>query len=85
MEEKSEFKDVMMSLLKELKGYIWFKCEVCLLQQAFELLCRQEDMGVYFEYTALGTLHQNWRVERKFYYLFKWLHAMLNNEKFSHF
>ena len=34
-------------------------------------------------YTAPSTPHQNGRVERKFYTLFGWVHAMLNDGGFD--
>ena len=44
--------------------------------------CKQEGLGIQFEYTAPGTPQQNGRVERKFATLFGRVRAMLNGGGF---
>ena len=43
----------------------------------FEQLCKQEGMGITFEYTTPGTPQQNGRIERKFATLYGRVRAML--------
>ena len=51
--------------------------------QAFELTCDQEGLGINFEHTATGTPQQNGHGECKFATLFNRVHVMLNNGKFT--
>ena len=44
---------------------------------ALEKLCKQEGLGIKFEYTAPGTPQQNGRVERKFQTLYRRLRSSL--------
>ena len=50
---------------------------------AFEIACKQEVLGVDFEYTAPGMPQQIGHVKQKFATIFNWVHAMLNGGKFT--
>ena len=51
--------------------------------QAFKRTCKQERLGIDFEYTATGTSQQYGHVECKVATLFDWVGAMLNDGKFT--
>ncbi len=46
-------------------------------KNALEKLCKQEGLGIKFEYTAPGTPQQNGQVERKFQTLYGRLSSSL--------
>ena len=58
-------------------------CDNAGKNQAFEKTCKQNGLGIDFEYTAPGTPQQNGWVEHKVAMLFKRVHAMLNSGKFT--
>ena len=49
----------------------------------FAKTCKQDGLGVNFEYTATGMLQQNGCIEHKFATLFNRVRAMLNGGKFT--
>ena len=51
--------------------------------QAFEKTCKNEGLGLVFEYTDPALSQQNVHIEHKFATLFNWVHAMLNSGKFT--
>ena len=61
----------------------WLRCDNAGENQAFEWTCKQEMLGIDFEYIAPGTPQQNGHVERKFATLFNWLCTMLSSGKFT--
>ena len=50
---------------------------------AFKKPCKQEGLGVEFEYTAPGMPQQSSCIEQKIATLFTWVHTMLNNGMFN--
>ena len=63
----------------------YFHCDNAGENQAFEKTCKQEGLGIDFEYTAPGTPQQKGHIEHKFATLFNGVHAMLNGSKFTAF
>ena len=75
LKKKSELKDHIIGLIKELKAKHGISVKTIRLDNsgennALEKLCKQEGLGIKFEYTAPGTPQQNGRVERKFQTLY---------------
>ena len=71
LKQKSETKDIMIALIKGLKQA--FDIEVKTIQcnnsgenNTLQRSCKQEGLGIVFEYTAPNTPQQNGRVERRF-------------------
>ena len=92
LNEKSELKNVMMGLIKNLKPmcniqvqHLW--CDHSRENFGFERACKQEwmRMGMEFEYIASGTPQQNDHVEQKSATLFNRVHAILKHGNFSPF
>ncbi len=88
LKEKSDLKDHVIELIKEM--HLKYNCKVKCIRCdnageniSLEKACKQEGLGVFFEYTAPGTPQQNGRVERKFATLYNRVRAMLNGGKFS--
>ena len=84
LKEKSELKDVMLSLVRELQEKYGVTVKAIRgdnsgENNAFEKLCKQEGMGIQFEYTAPNTPQQNGRVERRFPTLYGRTRAMLKD------
>ena len=86
--EKSDLTQTMLVLINNLK--IKYNLQVQRLcchnageNQAFERICKQEGLGIDFEYTAPGTPQQNGCVKRKFATLFNGVCAMLNGGNFT--
>jgi hypothetical protein len=84
LKQKSETKDIMIALIKELQqAYgievktIW--CDNSGENNALQKSCKQEGLGIVFEYTAPNTPQQNGRVERRFPTLYGRVRAMLQN------
>ena len=83
LKEKSQLCKTVVSLLKELKDTYnktvkYIRCDnsgenVVLIEK-----CKQERLGIIFEFTARKTPQQNGRVERKFATLYGRVRAMLN-------
>ena len=78
---KAELRYVMMSLLIDLRATCDVNVKyVCFAHagenEAFEWFCKQEWMGVKFEYTVPHTPQQNGRMERKLAIPFDGVHAM---------
>ncbi|MCP4746673.1 MAG: transposase family protein, partial [Desulfobacteraceae bacterium] len=73
--KKSELKDYIIHLIKELKTKYSILVKIIGLDNsgennALEKLCKQEGLGIKFKYTAPGTPQQNGQVERKFQTLY---------------
>ena len=71
MKEKSELKDHVIELIKELNSNYNYKVKYTRCDNAgenisLEKACKEGGQGVFFEDTAPGTPQQNGRVERKF-------------------
>ena len=62
-------------------NYIW--CDNAGEILALEMVCKQEGLGIHFEYTIPSTPQQNGRVKRKFASLFGY--SMLNDGRFDNF
>ena len=82
LKKKSELKDRVIELFKELKNKHGVTVKTVRLDNsgennAFEQACKQEGLGIKFEYTAPGTPQQNGRVERKFQTLYGRVRAIL--------
>ncbi len=89
LKEKSDLKSHVIELIKELDSKYNYKvksihCDNVGDNTSFEKACKQEDLVVFFEYTAPGTLQQNERVERKFATLYNRVRAMQNGGKFTY-
>ena len=68
--EKSELKDVVLGFIKNLKIKFGIQVRYTCCNNArenvdFDKSCKQELMGIEFEYTASITLQQNCHVEQK--------------------
>ena len=69
MKQKSETKDIMIALIKELKQAYdievkTIRCDNSGENNALQRSCKQEGLGITFEYTAPNTPQQNGRVKR---------------------
>ncbi len=78
----------MIELIKELDSK--YNCKVKYIccdntgeHISFEKSCKEQGLGVFFEYTTPGTGQQNGRVEQKFAKLCKWVWAVLNGGKIT--
>ena len=56
----------------------FIRCDNAGENQTAEALCKQEGLGIIFEYTAPNTPQQNGRVERRFATLYGQVRSMLN-------
>ena len=88
LKEKSDLAKTMLALVINLK--IKFNLQVQYLccnnageNQDFKKTCKQEGLGIDFEYTAPDTPHQNGYIKRKFATLFDRVCAILNGGKFT--
>lgn len=84
LKKKSETKDIMIALIKELKQTYGItvksiRCDNSGENNALQKSCKQEGLGITFEYTAPDTPQQNGRVERRFPTLYGRVRAMLQN------
>jgi transposase InsO family protein len=71
LKKKSDLKDEIFTLIRELKEkhgiqVKYIRGDNSGKNRALEKLCKQEGLGITFEYTAPGNPQQNGRVERKF-------------------
>ena len=87
LKEKTELKQVMMSLSNDLKATYCIDARYIVYDNAgenedFKWLCKQDRMNIKFEYTMPNTLQQNWRVEKKFATIYNWINGMLSVGKF---
>ena len=90
LNEKSDLKNVIMSLIGNLKTkdniQVWhLNSDNAGEKDDFKGACIHEGMGMEFEYTTPGTLQQNGQVHWKYATLFNWVHVMLKGGKFSSF
>ena len=81
--EKSDLPDITLAFIKELEQEDGIKVARIRLDnsgenRALESMCKQEGLGIQFEFTALNTPQQNGRVERKFATLYGRMRAMLS-------
>jgi len=88
LKQKSETKDIMIALIKELKQAYdievkTIRCDNSGENNALQRSCKQEGLGIAFEYTAPNTPQQNGRVERRFPTLYGRIRAMLRNINIS--
>ena len=88
LKEKSDLAETMLGFVNNLN--IKVNLQVQYLHrnnagknQAFERTCKQEGLGIDFEYTAPDMPQQNGHIKHKFATLFNWVHAMLNCGKFT--
>ena len=80
--------ETILGLVKNLK--IKFNLQIQYLcwnnageNQAFKKTCKEEGLGINFEYTAPGMPQQNGHIKCKFATLFNQVCTMLNGEKFT--
>ncbi len=85
---KSNFTENVLGWIKELKSsnvavkiVKYIHCDNAGENVALEMACKQEGLGIKFEYTAPGTPQQNGQVERKFATMYGKVQAMLNDAK----
>ena len=88
MKEKSDLQHKVMCLIKDLKEKYGLqvkklRCDNAGENQTLEAQCKDQGLGVIFEYTDPGTPQQNGRVERKFQTLYDNVRAMLNGGEFT--
>ena len=86
LKKKKEVKANVIELVKELKakyGIVvkYIRCDNAGENRALQDACRQEGLGITFEFTTPGTPQQNGRVERKFATLYGRMRAMLQGSK----
>eukprot|EP00984_Skeletonema_dohrnii_P022875 scaffold11976_cov67-Skeletonema_dohrnii-CCMP3373.AAC.1 len=84
MKKKDEQYTHLIGHIKDLKAkhnrvVKYIRCDNSGENRKLEELCKQEGLGITFEYTAPGTPQQNGRVERKFATLYGRIRAMLND------
>ena len=90
LKEKFKMKSVMLGLIKSLKAkysiQVWYAhCNISGENEDFQQTCKQEEMGIKFEYPAPDIPQQNNCIEQKFTTLFDSVCAMLNDGKVSAF
>ena len=90
LKEKPDFKNVMMGLIKYLttKSDIQvchLHCDNARGNVDFKCACKQEGIGMEFEYTPPGTTKQNGQIKGKFATLINWVCVMFNCKKVSSF
>ena len=88
LNKKSETNDIMIALIKELKQAYdidvkTIRCDNSGENNALQRSCKQEGLGITFEYTAPNTPQQNGRVERRFPTLYGRVRAMLRDVSVS--
>eukprot|EP00970_Alexandrium_tamarense_P003304 scaffold525_cov112-Alexandrium_tamarense.AAC.1 len=88
LNKKSETNDIMIALIKELKQAYdidvkTIRCDNSGENNALQRSCKQEGLGITFEYTAPNTPQQNGRVERRFPTLYGRVRAMLQDVSVS--
>ena len=86
VKKKSELKDKVVPLIKELKAkngieVKFIRCDNAGENNSLEEECKKEGLGVTFEYTAVNTPEHNGRVERKFATLYGRVRASLNGAR----
>ena len=88
IKQKSEVKESFVPFLKELRHTYGIKvehirCDNTGKNCALEYLCIEKDLGIIFEYTALGTPQQNGVVERAFATMLEKTRAIMNGAGFD--
>ena len=84
LKQKSDLKDITIALIKELKQAYdidvkIIRCDNSGENNSLQKACKQEGLGIKFEFTAPDTPQQNGRVERRFPTLYGRVRAMLHN------
>jgi hypothetical protein len=84
-EEKDKSKDKIVELIKELKNEN-IHVQVLRLDDAGEIHglekeCRQQNLGIKFEYSGPRTPGRNGKVDRKFQTLFVRIRAIINDSE----
>ena len=69
--QKSDLQEIALDFVKELEQEEGAKVAFIRIDnsgenRALEAACKQEGLGIKFEFTAPNTPEQNWRIERKF-------------------
>ena len=82
LKNKSDLAKVGTTLIKRLKTenkitVDTIKCDNAGENKKMEEMCINQDLGVKFEYTAVGTSQQNGRLERKFATLYGRIRSMM--------
>ena len=81
LKEKSDLGTEVMKFIKDLKEkhsvqVKRIRCDNAGKNRSLETMCKQEGLGIQFEYTAPGTPQQNGCLERKFATLYGQLRVM---------
>lgn len=81
LKKKDEQYDILLGFIKDLrakhgKQVKFIRCDNSGENRKLEELCKNEGLGITFEYTAPGTPQQNGKVERKFATLYGRVRAM---------
>ena len=88
IKEKPDFAQTLLALVNNLKLKLNLQvqrlpCNNAGKNQAFKRTCKQEGLGINFEYTAPSMPQQNGCIECKFSTLFNRVCTMLNHGKFT--
>ena len=88
LKQKSDMKEKLVPFLKELRHTHKIKvehirCDNAGENRALEDLCIEKDLGIIFEYTALGTPQQNGVVKRAFATMLGKTRAIMNGAGFD--
>ena len=82
MKAKSELKYKVVDLFKKLKTLqhvvAFIRCDDAGENRSLEAMCKQEGLGIKFEYSGPKTPQRNGRVERKFQTLYSRVRSMMN-------
>jgi hypothetical protein len=83
LKEKSNLTSEVMQLVNNLKENFPVRPNTLVVitrarNMSLEKLCKQEGLGVQFDYTILGTPQHNGRIVRKFTTLYRRARSMLN-------
>jgi transposase InsO family protein len=82
LKAKSDLKKKIVDLIKELKSanhvVAFVRLDDAGENKSLEKMCKQEGLGIQFEYTGARTPQRNGRVEQKFQTLYGRVRAMLN-------
>ena len=83
MKQKSDLPDTVLSFIADIKkklGYTvkFVRCDNAGENRVLEQRCKQEGLGVSFEFTAPNMPQQNTHIERRFATLYGRIRAMLD-------
>ncbi len=90
LEYKVDLTENVLALIKKLKSsnvtvkiVKYIHCDNAGDNNAFEMACKQEGLGIMFEYTAPSVPQQNGQAEQNFATMYGQVWAMLNDAKLT--